>query len=71
MLPRFVVVPAVPVEMKTSRNGPRFFADTMPGGFYIYDNKEKRRLKLGLSDKDEAEDTCQKMNLETDIVWHH
>lgn len=68
MLPRFVIVPAVPVKMKSFRNGSRFYADTISGGFDIYDNKEKKRLKPSLLTKEEAEAACQKNNHDFDAA---
>ncbi|GAI27049.1 unnamed protein product [marine sediment metagenome] len=44
MQPRFVIVPAVPIEGESFRIGNRFYAATTSGGFDIYDNQEKERL---------------------------
>lgn len=62
MLPRFVIVPAVPAE--SGRVGTRFYAETISGGFDIYDNKEKKRLKPSYLSRHEADYACQKMNIE-------
>mgnify|MGYP001760052300 CR=1 FL=1 len=40
MQPRFVIVPAVPVEGESFCIGNRFYAATTSGGFDIYDNQE-------------------------------
>jgi len=61
MLPRFVIVPAPAVS---GRVGTRFYAETISDGFNIYDNKEKKRLKSSYLSRREADDACQKMNIE-------
>jgi hypothetical protein len=43
MISRFVVVPAIPTETGSMRNGVRFYRVTAPIGFKIYDNEEKLR----------------------------
>ncbi|WP_460421867.1 hypothetical protein [Pseudomonas sp. ZL2] len=65
MQPRFVIVPAVPVETKSIQTGNRFYATTVSNGFDIYDNQEKVRLKLSYPVKGLAEAACAKMNLES------
>lgn len=45
MISRFVVVPAIPTETGSIRNGSRFYCQTAPIGFNIYDNEEKLRLQ--------------------------
>lgn len=62
MLSRFVIVPAVPIEKKSFRIGSRFYAETISGGFDIYDNQRKERLKPSFSTKEEAETACKQMN---------
>lgn len=62
MLPRFVVVPAVPKETRSVRNGTRYYATTVTGGFDIYDNLEKQRLKPSFQSKAEAEAECESRN---------
>ncbi|WP_070095623.1 hypothetical protein [Pseudomonas sp. NBRC 111139] len=64
MLPRFVIIPAVPIEEKSFRIGSRFYAETISGGFDIYDNQKKERLKPSFPTKEEAELACQKKNHE-------
>ena len=65
MQPRFVIVPAVPVEGESVRIGNRFYAATTSGGFDIYDNQEKQRLKRGFINKSEAAAACTSMNDES------
>jgi hypothetical protein len=64
MTPRFVVVPAIPTETGSKRNGMRFYCETEPIGFNIYDNEEKLRLKATYQTRVEAEGDCQRLNLE-------
>lgn len=66
MLPRFVIVPAVPIEQESFRAGTRFYATTVSGGFDIYDNQEKIRLKPSYSAREEAMAHCAQMNAEHD-----
>lgn len=61
MQPRFVIVPAVPVEQEPFRQGVRHCASTISGGFDIYDNQEKLRLKRSYPSKSLAEAACAKM----------
>lgn len=63
MLPRFVVVPAVPKEVGAMRQGTRFYGKTEPAGFDIYDNREKRRLQVTYPNSAEAEHECLKLNV--------
>lgn len=62
MQPRFVIVPALPVEKDSFRRGARFFANTTCGGFDLYDNQEKIRLKLSLQSRPDAEAECVRRN---------
>jgi hypothetical protein len=64
MISRFVVVPAIPKEIGTTRDGSRFYCQTAPIGFNIYDNEEKLRLKTSYQTRAEAESECQRLNLE-------
>ncbi|MCX2901101.1 hypothetical protein [Pseudomonas mandelii] len=64
MISRFVVVPAVPTETGSMRNGSRFYCQTAPLGFNLYDNQEKLRLKAVYPTRAEAEGDCQKLNQE-------
>lgn len=61
---RFVVVPAIPTETGSIRNGTRFYCETAPIGFNIYDNEEKCRLKTTYQIRIEAQDECQRLNHE-------
>ncbi|AHC84194.1 MULTISPECIES: hypothetical protein [Pseudomonas putida group] len=64
MQPRFVIVPAVPIENESFQVGNRFYAATTSGGFDIYDNQEKVRIKRGFSSRSTGESECKKMNAE-------
>ncbi|PSS58311.1 hypothetical protein [Pseudomonas sp. BBP2017] len=64
MQPRFVIVPAVPIEQESFRTGTRFYATTVSGGFDIYDNQGKMRLKPSYQGKEEAMAHCARMNAE-------
>ncbi|BBT41018.1 MULTISPECIES: hypothetical protein [Pseudomonas] len=65
MQPRFVIVPAVPIEGESFHIGNRFYSNTTSGGFDIYDNQEKERLKRGFADKSVASIACDKMNADS------
>jgi hypothetical protein len=58
MILRFVVVPAIPTETGSMRSGARFYCETAPIGFNIYDNEEKLRLKTVYQTRAEAEGAC-------------
>jgi hypothetical protein len=62
MIQRFVAVPAIPVETGSIRQGIRFYATTVPSGFDVYDNQDKRRLKLTFPTRTEAEADCERRN---------
>ncbi|WJM54473.1 hypothetical protein QUC26_04695 [Pseudomonas asiatica] len=64
MQPRFVLVPAVPVDNHSFRVGTRFYAETASVGFYIYDNQNKVRLKHQFPTRQEGVAACAKMNAE-------
>ncbi len=64
MISRFVVVPAISVETGSTRNGSRFYCQTAPIGFNIYDNQEKKRLPTTFEARDDAGAECQRRNLE-------
>ncbi|WP_082044721.1 hypothetical protein [Pseudomonas sp. C5pp] len=61
MQPRFVIVPAVPIENESFQIGNRFYAATTSGGFDIYDNQEKIRIKRNFSNRSLAITECEKM----------
>ncbi|MEN5300905.1 MULTISPECIES: hypothetical protein [unclassified Pseudomonas] len=63
MQPRFVIVPAVPIEKQSLRIGTRDYAATVCGGFDIYDNQEKERLKPSYPSKADAEVQCRNLNM--------
>ncbi|MEO6678607.1 MAG: hypothetical protein ABIO21_14680 [Pseudomonas sp.] len=63
MLPRFVVVPAIPREAEAMRLGGRYYCKTDSTGFDIYDNEEKQRLKKSHPSREEAENECRFLNL--------
>lgn len=63
MISRFVVVPAIPTETGSMRNGSRFYCHTAPIGFDLYDNKEKHRLKTTYQTREEAERECLRANI--------
>ncbi|BBH46211.1 hypothetical protein [Pseudomonas sp. KU43P] len=66
MQPRFVIVPAVPIEKESFRIGSRYYAATVCGGFDIYDNHAKERLKPSYPSKTAAELQCQRLNMNTE-----
>lgn len=65
MQARFVIVPAVPIEKESFHVGNRFYSATCSGGFDIYDNQEKVRLKRGFASRSAGEKECNKMNAES------
>lgn len=65
MQTRFVIVPAVPIEKEAFKSGSRFYAATVPGGFDIYDNQEKLRLKPSYATRPLAEAAREKLNSES------
>lgn len=46
------------------RDGTRFYCETAPIGFNIYDNDEKCRLKTTYQSRDEAKEECELLNHE-------
>jgi hypothetical protein len=62
MISRFVVVPAIPTETGSTRNGVRYYCETAPIGFNIYDNEEKLRLKTTYQARNEADVECKRLN---------
>ncbi|WP_260441090.1 hypothetical protein [Pseudomonas putida] len=65
MQPRFVIIPAVPIEHESFRIGTRSYAATTSAGFDLYDNQDKTRLKRGFSTRSAGEAECLKMNAES------
>ncbi|WPN49924.1 hypothetical protein QMK58_15055 [Pseudomonas sp. P8_241] len=64
MISRFVVVPAIPIETGCMRSGTRFYCETAPIGFNVYDNEEKLRLKMAFQTRAEADEACRALNEE-------
>lgn len=64
MISRFVVVPAIPVETESIREGGRFYCKTAPIEFNLYDNQDKQRLQPNYPSRQEAEAECQRLNAE-------
>lgn len=64
MQTRFVIVPAIPIEKESFQSGSRFYATTVPGGFDIYDNQDKLRLKPSYKTRSLAEAAREKLNSE-------
>ncbi|PTT96070.1 hypothetical protein DBR45_45750 [Pseudomonas sp. HMWF031] len=64
MTSRFVVVPGIPKETGSVRNGARFYSSMAPCGFSIYDNKERCRLPESFPTRMEAEAECEAKNSE-------
>ena len=62
MQTRFVIVPAVPIEKESFRVGTRYYAATVCGGFDIYDNQAKERLKPSYPSRTDAQMQCERMN---------
>lgn len=58
MIPRFVVVPAVPTETGSSRKIAPGYCKTAPIGFNIYDNEKKLRSQATFLSREEAEAEC-------------
>lgn len=63
MIPRFVVVPAVPTETGSLRKGTPGYCKTAPIGFNIYDNEKKLRSQATFLSREEAEAERQWLNL--------
>lgn len=61
MQPRFVIVPALPIQGDSFQIGNRFYAAATSGGFDIYDNQEKERLKRGFTKRTAAAE-CEELN---------
>lgn len=62
MLPRFVIVPALPAEKENTNSDIRPYETCISIGFDIYDNQEKKRLKPTFKTKEEAEKACKTKN---------
>jgi hypothetical protein len=64
MQTRFVIVPAVPLERESFQIGSRYYSATVSGGFDIYDNQEKTRLRPSYATRSQAESARVKLNSE-------
>jgi hypothetical protein len=62
MIPRFVVVPAVPKETGSTRSGSHFYCTTAAIGFNLYDNQDKCRLQACYPTLLEAAAECERLN---------
>lgn len=67
MLPRFVIVPAVPIEKASFHVGSRHYAASVCEGFDIYDNQAKERLKPSYPSRTAAQVQCERMNKRGDV----
>ncbi|CAI8817307.1 hypothetical protein EMIT0P218_10845 [Pseudomonas sp. IT-P218] len=70
MVSRFVVVPGIPKETGSVRNGSRYYSTMAPSGYNIYDNKEKTRLPESFPTRMEAEAECEAKNSEQLFTQH-
>ncbi|VVO07077.1 hypothetical protein PS710_03146 [Pseudomonas fluorescens] len=61
---RFGVVPALPTDTESMRNGTRSYCKTATVGFNLYDNEKKLRLQTTYQTRAEAEYVCQRHNME-------
>lgn len=64
MVSRFEVVPAIPTETGSMRDGIRFYSSMAPAGFSIFDNKAKCRLPRSFATRKDAEAECGAKNSE-------
>ncbi|MBC2690216.1 hypothetical protein [Pseudomonas kielensis] len=64
MVPRFVVVPAIPAQTQSLRGGKRSYCKASASGFNLYDNQDKLRLQQAYPSRLEAEAACQQLNAE-------
>ncbi|MGL6245163.1 hypothetical protein [Pseudomonas sp.] len=68
MISRFVVVPAIPTETGSTRNGARFYCKTVTVGFNLYDNELKLRVQTLYLTLEDAENECSQLNKECPSV---
>lgn len=64
MVPRYVVVPAIPVETQSVRGGKHSYCQTASTGFNLYDNQDKLRLQQAYPSRLEADAECARLNTE-------
>lgn len=62
MISRFVVVPAIPTETGSTRDGMRFYCETAPSVSTSMTTKKKHRLKTTYQIREEVRDECQRLN---------
>lgn len=62
MQPRFVIVPAVPIEKERVYTAVRMYTGAAFGGFDIYDTLEKNRLTPSYPTRADAESECARRN---------
>jgi hypothetical protein len=60
---RFGVVPALPTDTESMRNGTRSYCKTATVGFNLYDTDKKLRLQNTYQTRAEAEYECQRHNM--------
>lgn len=66
MLPRFVIVPALPIISSDSfQSGTHVYTSLPSSGFDIYDNQNKLRLRPSYPGRMAADAACAKMNMES------
>lgn len=67
---RFGVIPALPTETGSARNGTRSYCKNASVGFNLYDNEKKLRLQTYYETRAEAEYECQRRNMERLQIVH-
>jgi hypothetical protein len=67
---RFGVVPALPTDAESVRNGTRSYCKNATVGFNLYDNEKKLRLQTTYETRAEAEHECQRRNMERLQIVH-
>lgn len=60
---RFGVVPELPTDTESMRNGTRSYCKTATVGFNLYDTEKKLRLQTTYQTRAEAEYECQRHNM--------
>ncbi|VVN71156.1 hypothetical protein PS710_00437 [Pseudomonas fluorescens] len=67
---RFGVVPALPTDTESMRNGARSYCKNATVGFNLYDSLNKLRLQTTYQTRAEAEYECQRHNMERLQIIH-
>ncbi|MNF46431.1 hypothetical protein D3C85_682670 [compost metagenome] len=62
MIPRFVVIPAIPTKASSGRASIRLHPGLAPSGFNLYDNQDKQRMKALYGTHLEAHTECERLN---------